>query len=52
MYKIVPSRESPNSAFVVRAIDSERDGELYIAVFEGSDAKQRAEEYARWKNGQ
>jgi len=34
----------------VEAIDSESDGEVYIAIFSGPDAKARAEEYARWKN--
>ena len=34
----------------VEAIDSEGDGEVYTAIFVGPDAKQRAEEYAQWKN--
>ncbi len=35
----------------VEAIDSEADGEIYIAIFSGPDSKARAEEYALWKNG-
>jgi hypothetical protein len=34
----------------VEAIDSDGDGEVYIAIFVGPDAKMRAEEYADWKN--
>jgi hypothetical protein len=36
----------------VEAIDNERDGEVYIAIFVGPDAKQRAQEYTDWKNHQ
>lgn len=38
--------------FRVEAIDSESDGEVYIAIFSGPDAETRAEEYADWKNSQ
>jgi hypothetical protein len=34
----------------VEAIDHSNDGEVYIAIFVGPDAKSRAEEYAGWKN--
>ena len=34
----------------VEAIDSDSDGEVYIAIFTGPEAKTRAEEYANWKN--
>lgn len=34
----------------VEAIDHDSDGEVYVAIFSGPDAKVRAEEYARWKN--
>jgi hypothetical protein len=34
----------------VEAINNEKDGEVYVAIFSGPDAKIRAEEYARWKN--
>jgi hypothetical protein len=36
--------------FRVEAIDHENDGEVYVTIFSGPDAKSRAEEYARWKN--
>lgn len=26
------------------------DGEVYVAIFTGPDARERAEEYANWKN--
>ena len=35
--------------FRVEAIDSESDGEVYVAIFSGPDAEIRAEEYAKWK---
>lgn len=34
----------------VEAIDAERDGDVYIAIFVGPDAEARANEYASWKN--
>jgi hypothetical protein len=34
--------------WVVEAIGS--DGEVYVALFAGPLAKERAEEYAAWKN--
>jgi hypothetical protein len=34
----------------VEAINNENDGEIYVAIFSGLDAKVRAEEYAEWKN--
>jgi hypothetical protein len=33
----------------VEAIDYESEGEVYVAIFSGSEAKERAEEYAAWK---
>jgi hypothetical protein len=36
--------------FRVEAIDTQGDGEVYIAIFSGPEAKERAEEYAEWKN--
>jgi hypothetical protein len=50
VYQVVPSSDAPHSAYVVRGIDDERDGKIYLARFEGCEAKQRAEEYAKWKN--
>lgn len=34
----------------VEAFDLEGEGELYMAVFTGPDARERAEEYAAFKN--
>ena len=31
--------------------EADGDGEVYTAIFIGKNAKQRAEEYAAWKNG-
>jgi hypothetical protein len=44
-------QESENQGeFVVSAIDSQNGGEIYLALFSGPKAKERADEYARWKN--
>ena len=34
----------------VEGIDYDRDGQGYLALFSGPNAKERAEEYARFKN--
>jgi len=36
----------------VVAIDFDDQGPVYVAVFSGPDAKERANEYAAWKNAQ
>ena len=36
----------------VAAVNHAGDGEIYVATFDGPDAKERAEEYAAFKNGQ
>ena len=46
-YEIQESEET-RGAFVVTAV--EREGEVYSALFSGAKAKERAEEYAKWKN--
>lgn len=46
-YEVQESEEA-RGAFVVTAI--EREGEIYSALFSGPRAKERAEEYAGWKN--
>ena len=28
-----------------------KDGEIYVAIFSGPEARERATEYADWKNG-
>lgn len=38
--------------WLVGAVDHESEGEIYTALFSGPDAKERAEEYAAWKNSQ
>jgi hypothetical protein len=44
-------QESENQAeFVVSAIDFQNGGEVYLALFSGPRAKERADEYATWKN--
>jgi hypothetical protein len=48
-YEIQESEET-RGAFVVTAI--EREGEVYSALFSGPKAKERAEEYAKWKNSE
>jgi hypothetical protein len=35
--------------WVVEAINEESDGEIYVTVFAGPEAKARAAEYAAWK---
>ncbi len=39
-------------AWRVEAVDFENAGECYVTTFAGPGAKDRAEEYAVWKNSQ
>jgi len=48
-YDVVEDRQH-HGDFRVEAIDSEADGEIYVAIFSGPEAEARAEEYANWKN--
>jgi hypothetical protein len=48
LYETVESREFPDH-WHVEAIDDE--GRVFVAVFSGPDAEERAREYADWKNG-
>jgi hypothetical protein len=48
-YEVQESEQS-RGAFAVTAI--ERDGEVVSALFSGPEAKERAEEYAAWKNSE
>jgi len=48
-YEVVASRNVPNE-WRAEAINSEGDGEVYVVLFSGPDARERAEEYAEWKN--
>jgi hypothetical protein len=36
----------------VEAPDFDEEGQLYITIFSGPEARERAEEYAEWKNSQ
>jgi hypothetical protein len=47
-------KESPERLedWVVGAVDYASEGEIYIAIFAGIEAEERAREYAAWKNGQ
>lgn len=35
----------------VEAINERGDGEIYVTIFSGPNAEERAHEYADWKNG-
>ena len=47
-YEAVESKPYPDE-WRVEAIDSE--GRVFVAIFSGPAAKERANEYAAWKNG-
>lgn len=47
-YEVVESKHYPDE-WRVEAIDNE--GRAFIAIFSGPAAKERASEYAAWKNG-
>ena len=48
-YEVQESRHFPGE-WVVEMIDHASEGECYAALFSGPGARQRAEEYAAWKN--
>jgi hypothetical protein len=48
-YEVQESEET-RGAFSVTAIG--REGEIYSTLFSGPKAKERAEEYAAWKNSE
>ena len=48
-YEVAQSRDVRDE-YVVEGIDYENDGQIYGALFNGPQAKERAEEYARFKN--
>lgn len=50
-YEVVASQGVPNE-YRVEGIDYDREGSVYVTIFSGPDAKQRAEEYALFKNSQ
>lgn len=48
-YETIEDNRHPGD-YRVEAIDTEGDGEVYVAIFTGPDAQKRAQEYADWKN--
>ncbi len=48
-WEAIPDQQCPG-AWRVEAINYAGDGEIYIAIFAGSDARELAQEYAEWKN--
>ena len=51
-YEVFRSEDSvDDDRYHVAAIDEQSEGEIYVASFSGPDARSRAEEYARFKNG-
>jgi hypothetical protein len=47
-YEMIESRAEPGHWHVESIND---DGSVYVVVFSGPEAKERAAEYADWKNG-
>jgi hypothetical protein len=51
-YEISESdRSRDGDEWQVTAVNHDSDGEIYLAFFVGSDSRERAVEYAAWKNG-
>lgn len=48
-YEVAKSRHTLDE-YVVEGIDYGDDGQIYAALFSGPGAKERAEEYAHFKN--
>jgi hypothetical protein len=48
-YEVAESRRVTGE-WVVEAINEAGEGEVYVTIFSGPLAKQRAEEYAAWKS--
>lgn len=42
--------ESDDGDWTAGAVDTAGEGEISLAVFSGPEARERAEEYAAWKN--
>ena len=50
-YEVARSQDAiADDEYRVEAIDHDADGAVYVAIFSGPQAKERAEEYARFKN--
>ena len=53
IYEAVRSHDAiEDDKYQVEGIDYDRDGIIYFAKFTGHEAKERAEEYAAFKNAQ
>ena len=50
-YEVKESKDR-SGEFLAIAVNEANDNEMFSALFSGPDAKQRAEEYAEWKNSQ
>jgi len=48
-YEVIEDKLQPGD-WRVEAINTEGDGEVYIAIFVGPNADARAKDYADWKN--
>jgi hypothetical protein len=48
-YEVIQSRDVPGE-WRVEAIDFKSDGQVYVTIFSGPEAQERAEEYAAWKS--
>lgn len=46
--EVVERHDTPGS-WGVEAINTAGDGEIYMAIFSGPEARDRAREYAAWK---
>jgi hypothetical protein len=51
MFEVVRAQDAiSDDEYRVEAIDHDVDGAVYVAIFSGPEARQRAEEYATFKN--
>jgi hypothetical protein len=48
-YEVVEAKGFPGQ-WNVEAIDCDRDGQIYVAMFTGPDSHRRAVEYGNWMN--
>jgi hypothetical protein len=52
-YEVVLAKDAvAEDKYNVEAVDYENEGIIYFASFSGPRARERAEEYAQFKNGQ
>ncbi len=48
-YEVIEDKNTPDT-WRVEAIGHTSDGEVYVAIFSGPGARDRAMEYGDWKN--